>query len=129
MRRLALLLALAATAHAAPPESFWRALHLVETSGRHGPILGDNGRSLGPLQISRAYFTDSRVGGTYEQVADLGFARRVVSAYLKRYAPQAWAAGDVVTLARIHNGGPAGARKSATVNYGAKVARLAGGAR
>ncbi len=124
MKRLALLLALAATAHAAPPESFWRALHLVETSGRHGAILGDNGRSLGPLQISRAYFADSRVIGTYEQVVDLGFARRVVSAYLKRYAPQAWAAGDVVTLARIHNGGPAGARKAATVNYGAKVQRL-----
>lgn len=124
MKRLAFLLALAATTHAAPPESFWRALHLVETSGRHGPILGDNGRSLGPLQISRAYFTDSRVGGTYEQVVDLGFARRVVSAYLQRYAPQAWAAGDVVTLARIHNGGPAGASKAATVNYGAKVQRL-----
>ena len=129
MSRLAILLALAAAAHAAPPESFWRALHLVETSGRHGPILGDNGRSLGPLQISRAYFIDSRIGGTYEQVSDLAFARKVVSAYLQRYAPQAWAAGDVTTLARIHNGGPAGARKSATVNYGAKVARLVGGAR
>jgi hypothetical protein len=129
MRRLALLLALAATAHAAPPESFWRALHLVETSGRHGPILGDNGRSLGPLQISRAYFTDSRVGGTYEQVVDLDYSKRVVSAYLQRYAPKAWAAGDVETLARIHNGGPRGDRKAATMNYGAKVARLAGGAR
>lgn len=124
MKHLALLLALAATAHAAPPESFWRALHLVETSGRHGPILGDNGRSLGPLQISRAYFTDSRVGGTYEQVSDLGFARKVVTAYLKRYAPQAWAAGDVVTLARIHNGGVNGAKKTATIKYGEKVARL-----
>jgi len=124
VKRLSLLLALATTSHAAPPESFWRALHVVETSGRHGPILGDNGRSLGPLQISRAYFTDSRVGGTYEQVVDLGFARKVVSAYLQRYAPQAWAAGDVVTLARVHNGGPAGARKAATVNYGAKVQRL-----
>lgn len=124
MIRAALLLALVATAHAAPPESFWRALHLVETSGRHGAILGDNGCSLGPLQISRAYFTDSRVGGTYEQVVDLGFARKVVSAYLQRYAPKAWAAGDVVTLARIHNGGPAGARKAATVSYGAKVQRL-----
>jgi len=51
--------------------------------------------------------------------------RDSVSAYLKRYAPQAWAAGDVVTLARIHNGGPRGATKPATINYGAKVARLA----
>lgn len=124
MKRLALLLALAAAAHAAPPESFWRALHLVETSGRQGPILGDNGRSLGPLQISRAYFTDSRVAGTYEQVVDLPFARRVVSAYLQRYAPKAWASGDVETLARIHNGGPRGDRKQATVNYGKKVLRL-----
>ena len=129
MKRLALLLALAATAHAAPPESFFRALHLVETSGRHGPILGDNGRALGPLQIHRAYHADARIGGDYARCADLDYSRRVVSAYLQRYAPAAWAAGDVTTLARIHNGGPAGARKSATVNYGAKVARLAGGAR
>jgi len=123
VKRLALFLALAAAAHAAPPESFWRALHQVETSGRQGPILGDNGRSLGPLQISRAYFTDSRVAGTYEQVVDLPFARRVVSAYLQRYAPKAWAAGDVETLARIHNGGPRGDKKQATVNYAAKVRR------
>ena len=33
MKRLALFLALAASAHAAPPESFFRALHLVETNG------------------------------------------------------------------------------------------------
>jgi len=123
VKRLAIFLGLAAAAHAAPPESFWRALHLVETSGRQGPILGDNGRSLGPLQISRAYFTDSRVAGTYEQVVDLPFARRVVSAYLQRYAPKAWAAGDVETLARIHNGGPRGDKKQATVNYAAKVRR------
>jgi hypothetical protein len=123
VKRLALLLALASAAHAAPPESFWRALHVVETSSRQGPILGDNGRSLGPLQISRAYFTDSRVAGTYEQVVDLPFARRVVSAYLQRYAPAAWAAGDVETLARIHNGGPRGDRKQATINYAAKVRR------
>ena len=123
MKRLFLLLALAAPAHAAPPASFWAALHQVETSGRHGPILGDNGRSLGPLQISRAYFTDSRVAGTYEQVVDLAFARRVVSAYLQRYAAKAWAAGDVETLARIHNGGPRGDKKQATVNYAAKVRR------
>ena len=124
MKRLALFLALAAAAHAAPPESFWRALHVVETSGRQGPILGDNGRSLGPLQVSRAYFTDSRVAGTYEQVVDLPFARRVVSAYLQRYAPKAWASGDVETLARVHNGGPLGDRKQATINYGKKVLRL-----
>jgi hypothetical protein len=123
VRRILALLALASASHAAPPESFWRALHQVETSGRHGAILGDNGKSLGPLQISRAYHADSRVAGSYEQVTDLAYARRVATSYLKRYAPQAWAQGDVETLARVHNGGPAGARKQATLPYADKVRR------
>ena len=119
-----LFLALAATAQAAPSAAFFKALHQVETSGRHGPILGDNGRSLGPLQISRAYWQDSRVPGNYEQVVDLAYARQVVTAYLKRYAPKAWAAGDVRTLARVHNGGLNGHRKTATISYANKVSRL-----
>ena len=124
MKRLTLLLALAATAHAAPPASFFRALHLVETSSRTGPIIGDGGRALGPLQIHRGYHADARIGGDYSRCADLDYSRRVVTAYLQRYAPQAWASGDVVTLARIHNGGPRGDKKSATLGYAAKVARL-----
>lgn len=123
MKRLLALLALASASHAAPPESFWRALHQVETSGRHGAILGDNGKSLGPLQISRAYWQDARVGGSYSQVTSIVYARRVVTAYLKRYAPQAWANGDVATLARIHNGGPTGHKKTATLSYAEKVRR------
>ena len=124
MKSALLLLALAATAQAAPPPSFFRALHIVETSGRTGAILGDNGRALGPLQIHRAYHADARIGGDYARCADLDYSKRVVSAYLQRYAPQAWAAGDVTTLARIHNGGPRGDKKSATLGYAAKVARL-----
>jgi hypothetical protein len=124
MKTLALLLALAATAQAAPPDSFFRALHIVETSGKRGPILGDGGRALGPLQIHRGYHADARIGGDYARCADLDYSKRVVSAYLQRYAPQAWAAGDVTTLARIHNGGPRGDKKQATIGYGNKVARL-----
>lgn len=129
MIRTSLLLALTSALHAAPPDSFWRALHQVETSGRTGAILGDGGKALGPLQIHRGYHADSRVPGDYSRCADLGYSRRVAEAYLRRYAPKAWAAGDVETLARIHNGGPAGARKASTVAYGQKVARLAGGGR
>ena len=124
MKRLTLLLALCATAQAAPPPSFFRALHIVETSGRTGAILGDGGAALGPLQIHRGYHQDSRVAGDYSRVADLDYSKRVVTAYLQRYAPQAWAAGDVTTLARIHNGGPRGHLKPATKAYGDKVARL-----
>jgi len=121
MKKTLLALLLALPAYSAPPESFWKALHHVETSGRLGPIKGDNGAALGPLQIHRVYFQDSGVKGSYSQVADFAFARRVATAYLKRYAPKAWAAGDVVTLARVHNGGPMGHRKAPTLAYARKV--------
>jgi len=124
MKSALLLLALAVTAQAAPPASFFRALHVVETGGRTGAILGDGGRALGPLQIHKAYHTDARIGGDYSRCADLDYSRRVVSAYLQRYAPAAWAASDVTTLARIHNGGPRGDKKTATLGYAAKVTRL-----
>ena len=124
MKILFLFLALAAATHAAPPASFWKALHQVETSGRLGAIEGDGGRSLGPLQISRAYFADSRVGGAYEQVADLPFAIKVASAYMRRYEPEAWRQGNVDILARLHNAGPSWRRKlAATDSYSAKVMR------
>ena len=124
MRRLLITLALAATTHAAPPESFWRALHQVESSGRRtGLILGDQGRSRGPLQIMRAYHADSRVAGDYERVDDLAYSRRVVTAYLKRYARAAWDSGDVDTLARVHNGGPRGHLKPQTRAYAERVRR------
>jgi hypothetical protein len=121
MKSFILLLALCATCHAAPGPGFWRALHIVETSGRTGPILGDGGKALGPLQIHRGYHQDSRVAGDYSRVSDLNYSKRVVTAYLKRYAPEAWAAGDVETLARVHNGGPRGHLKTATKSYGARV--------
>jgi hypothetical protein len=125
MKKTILALLLALPAYSAPPESFWRALHHVETSGRLGPIRGDfvNGspRALGPLQIHRAYWQDSGVPGTYSQCADLAYSRRVVTAYLKRYAKSAWDAGRVDVLARVHNGGPSGHRKTATLAYARKV--------
>lgn len=124
MKRLALLLALAVTTHAAPPASFFRALHIVETSGRTGPIIGDGGKALGPLQIHRAYHADSRVSGDYSRCSDLDYSKRVVAAYLQRYAPAAWAAGDVETLARVHNGGLTGHKKPSTVSYSLKVKRV-----
>ena len=124
MKHFALILALCATAHAAPSESFWRALHIVETSGRTGPIIGDGGRALGPLQIHRGFHTDSRVAGPYERVADLEYSKRVATAYFKRWAPDAFAKGDVETLARVFNGGPRGHLKPATKSYGVRVKAL-----
>lgn len=123
MKALFLALFVPAVAFSAPPEAFWKALHQVETSGRHGPILGDNGAALGPLQIHRVYWSDSRVPGSYAQCAELAYSRRVAEAYLRRYAPSAYAAGDWRTLARVHNGGPAGHKRVATIPYLRKVER------
>jgi hypothetical protein len=124
MKFFTFLFAFAITAQADPPDSFFRALHLVETSGRTGPILGDGGRALGPLQIHRNYHKDSKIAGDYSRCADLAYSRRVVAAYLKHYAPTAWRNGDVLTLARVHNGGPKGASKRATLIYASEVRRL-----
>ena len=115
------ILLLCTTASAADFAQFTRAVHLVETSGRTGPILGDGGRALGPLQIHRGCWQDSRVAGRYEDVADLAVATAVLRAYLTRYAPRALAAEDWSTCARVWNGGPRGASKAATVGYAMRV--------
>jgi len=124
MKSLLLFTLAVITTQAAPPPSFFAALHQVETGGALGATLGDNGKALGPLQIHRAYHADSRVGGDYARCADLEYSKKVVNAYLKRYAPAAWESGDVATLARIHNGGPKGHLKPATLKYSQKVLRV-----
>ena len=122
-------LAIASTTFAAPSEKFFRALHLVESSGRTGVILGDyvdgKPRALGPLQIHRAAFVDSKIVGRYEQCADLAFSKRVASSYLRRYAPSAWKNNDIATLAAVWNGGPKGPSKKAAQAYAKKVLKLA----
>lgn len=107
-------------------KKFLNAIHQVETGGRLGPISGDNGKALGPYQIHKVYWLDvaKQVGGKYEDVANKVYAEKVVTAYLNKYARKAIAGKDYETLARIHNGGPSGAKKSATKNYWQKVKML-----
>lgn len=103
------------------PEKFIKAIHQVETSGRVGPIKGDGGKALGPLQIHFAYWKDSGVKGNYSQCADLEYSKRVMRAYLNRYAPKAVHNNDFQTLSRIHNGGPMGYKNKSTIQYWNKV--------
>jgi len=120
MKSLFLSLAIAVTAHAAPPEKFWGALHQIETGGALGAIKGDyvnsQPRALGPYQIHRLYWIDSAVLGRFEDCQDLSYSRKVVTAYLQRYAPKAWSAGEsgCEVLFRTHNGGPAAMRATGT---------------
>ena len=109
------------------PTPILDAIEKVETGGQRDPAnaVGDQGRALGPMQIHRIYWLDAvdhdpslvANGETYDSVRDRAYARRVVMAYWSRYA-KSW---DSETLARIHNGGPKGHRKAATLGYWAKV--------
>lgn len=98
------------------------AMEQVESGGNVHAV-GDGGRSHGPLQIQRPYWIDSNMPGTFSQVRDRKYARATVIAYWKRYSPAAYRTEDVRTLARIHNGGPAGHTKTATIKYWDKVNR------
>lgn len=104
-------------------ETLIDALHQVETGGRLGPIKGDGGQALGPLQIHRAYHADSGVPGSYERCADLDYSVRVVRAYMQRYATERRLGRRVTAqdIARIHNGGPNGWKRKSTLGYWAKV--------
>jgi len=109
------------------PTPILDAIEKVETGGQRDPAnaIGDGGKALGPMQIHRVYWLDAvdhdpslvANGETYDSVRDRAYARRVVMAYWSRYA-KSW---DSETLARIHNGGPKGHRKAATLGYWAKV--------
>ena len=108
------------------------AIWFVESGCRNGAIKGDNGNALGPMQIWRGYHKDatefSGLGGAYQDVSDIKYAKKVVKAYMARYCTQR-RLGREPTLrdfAVMHNGGPnahkAKGQKLVNVNrYWAKV--------
>jgi Destabilase len=101
----------------------FEAIRSVETGGMAQPrdAVGDVGRSIGPYQISRAYWADSGVRGDWKWCKDRAYAEAVVLAFWKRYCPEALRRGDIETLVRVHNGGPQGHRKAATLPYWKKI--------
>lgn len=118
-----MLLAAAPTAPKTDVRLLFDAIRQVETGGHSNPAnaRGDGGRSLGPYQISRAYWKDSGIPGRYQMVRNKAYAERVMKAYWKRYCPSGLSRLDFQTLARVHNGGPKGARRSRTVPYWRRV--------
>jgi hypothetical protein len=100
---------------------FLSAVRLVETGGLPDEgenAVGDKGKAIGPFQIWKVYHTDSRIPGEYTECNKMEYSKKVVRAYLTRWAPEG---ATMETLARIHNGGPAGHRKAATEKYWKKV--------
>jgi len=111
-------------------EALLDALIQVESSGRDDAV-GDGGKAIGCLQIWQPYWYDaterSGIGGTYKDCYKRAYAKRIVDAYMKRYAKEAWTDPkrfNAEKCARIHNGGPKGHTKKATKKYWNKVDKL-----
>jgi len=112
------------------------ALRAVETNGGLDARDGDRGRAVGPYQIWESYWRDavdadpslawigdgaSRRAARHADCRDAAYAECVVRAYMQRHAPAAWAACDAETIARVHNGGPRGARRATSASYWSRV--------
>ena len=82
--------------------------------------VGDGGRALGAYQIHRAYWEEGTellgVNWPHRDATDPKKARRVVKAFLLHYGQ----GKSLLEMARIHNGGPRGDKKKATLPYAQK---------
>ena len=119
---LSLVLAVASPAQQVSMTEFLAAIRQVESHGNDKAV-GDGGKAIGPYQIWHAYWKDATefdktLGGSYQDCYNPQYASKVVRAYMARYAPKG---ASLETLARIHNGGPKGHQKEATLAYWAKV--------
>jgi len=103
-----------------PLDRLLDAIAQVET-GNDRCAVGDGGRAIGPYQIHRAYWEDGTrfldVDWEYEEAVDPEKSREVVRAYLLYYGKSK----SLLQLARIHNGGPRGHEKQATLPYARKI--------
>jgi hypothetical protein len=83
--------------------------------------VGDGGRALGAYQIHRVYWEDGTkllgVDLPHRDATNPKKARRVVNAYLLHYGK----GKSLLEMARIHNGGPYGCRKKATLPCARKI--------
>lgn len=116
-------------------DAFLRRIAAVESGCDDGAVNAAEG-AYGRYQIRAAYLADANdyLGTTYtlSEMHDPAKAAAVVRGYLMRYgARRERATGRPVTeeeLARIHNGGPDGASRDATLPY-LRLFREAGGAK
>jgi len=99
---------------------------LMQIESNHNPnAIGDNGTAFGILQIREIYIKDvNRIYGTNFKVSDAYNVEKsieITTLYLKhygkRYEKLTGNTANMEILARIHNGGPNGFKKSATLPY------------
>jgi len=101
---------------------------IARVESRNNPAaVGDGGRAVGVYQIHRSYWAKGTqilgVSWEYRDARDPYKARQVVRAYLSYYGR----GKSLLDMARIHNGGPRGYEKAATLAYARKVERVLNG--
>ena len=101
---------------------------LVESSRKEGLIWGDQGRSLGPLQVSRACHHDAlefdpSIGGTYLDCQHLDYSIKIMRAYLARYCTERRLGRKPTDFdrARTWVGGPRGPWRESSIPYAKKI--------
>lgn len=103
------------------------AIAAIET-GSTGPIPGDGGRAIGPLQIHQCVIDEvNRLEKTSLKLSDMtdpSYSSYVCRLYLVYWASRMDHDPSVSELARIWNGGPYGPVKSSTADYGRRVAAM-----
>jgi hypothetical protein len=104
------------------------AIIMIE-SGGDTKAIGDNGLAFGILQIHEAYCIDAsqyaKKTWKHEDAFDSQIAIEMFKAYMARYATPSRLGRDVTAedIARIHNGGLYGYKRSSTDAYWTKVKR------
>lgn len=93
-------------------------------SGVDDRAVGDGGKALGRYQIHKAAVTDfnraNKASFKHTDMRDPVKARQVLDWYLGHYGK----GKSDIAKARIHNGGPTGDRKTATLGYAAKIKEI-----
>lgn len=105
-------------------DGFFDALQKTETGSQSNPneAVGDEGESLGSLQIQKPYFDDAMLkyntdtdlqnafpelkNVKYDNVKNKDTAQKIVYVYAKKYEPELLQKKDYKSIARLHNGGP-----------------------
>jgi len=113
----------AAVSQEDPMDRLLDAIAVVESRDNPAAV-GDHGRAVGVYQIHRSYWADGTellgVAWKYREARDPQKARQVVRAYLSYYGR----GKSLLDMARIHNGGPRGHRKAATLAYARKIEQV-----
>ena len=105
------------------------ALITIESGGNDFAI-GDDGKAYGCLQMHAAYVQDAAEHAGKDWIHEDAFQRdvaiQIFMAYMDRYATAERLGHEptIEDIARIHNGGPDGYKKSSTDKYWEKVKKL-----